>query len=414
MMRMIKRIIIVCILFDLFCLTSYVSYAKTIEKKLTPTINKLAFEMLRDEEISPAGQNALFSPYSYANPMAALYIGSAEETKKEFEKAFNFDLNTKQEFKELKISLDTLPDKNEWTDVGRLFANKNTRGKMLLSFQDYLANFLHTDLVFLDFTKEVQSAEEINSWVASATKKMINQIVEKEDVTPATSMILVNAIHFKAPWQDKFLKENTKELYFHSGAEQKQKIPFLAKSFNRLDYYEDETLSAISVPYEGRRIAFMVILPREGQNLSDFLPSLNEQKFEKFCNELVTSRVDVSFPRFKTEHRSDLTDFTTSLVPRATNSILADFSNMTGRADYYIGKVIQKAAIDVTEDGTEASAATSVQMMTMSAPPRDKKIFCADRPFVYLIYNSDTRTILFIGKFEEVEKKEQKNGTKFQ
>lgn len=398
-----KKIFFICLLFVFLCSDTTTSNARVIEKKLTPTINRLAFEMLRDETLSPKGQNSLFSPYSFANPMAALYLGSANETKNEFEQAFNFDYTTKLEFKELKDSLDSLPDKNEWTDVGRCFANQIGKGKLLHSFVDFLANFLRTDLVFLDFNKEELTAQKINSWVAHATKKMINQIVQKEDITPDTSMILVNAIHFKAPWQDKFLQKDIQKLYFHAGTGERQQIPFLIKSFTRLDYYEDEACSAISIPYEGRRIAFMIILPREGHKLSDFLPTMTAKTFEKICSKLATAKVDVSFPRFKTEFKSDLTDFTTSLVPRATNAILADFSYITGKRDYYIGKVIQKAAIDVTEEGTEASAATSVQMLAMSAPPRDTRIFCANRPFIYFIFDVDTKTILFAGKFEKAD-----------
>ncbi len=408
---MTKKIFFVFELLFFLCFLTFNSKpvkAKVIERKLTPSINKLAFEMLQDEEISPSGQNSLFSPYSFANPMAALYLGSARETQEDFARAFNFGTVTKAEFKELKKSLDALPEDNEWTDVGRLFANQNNNGKLLHSFKDYLANFLRTDLVFLDFNEQDMATNEINSWVSNATRKMIKTIVEKEDITPNTSMILVNAIHFKAPWQDKFLKENTKEQTFHSETEEKkekqeeQKIPFLTKTFDRLDYYDDEALSAVSIPYEGRRIAFMVILPKV-KKLSSFLPSLSVKTFDKICNELAVARVNVSFPRFKTEFKSDLTDFTTSLVPRATNPFLADFSNMTGKRDYYVGRVIQKAAIDVTEDGTEASAATSVQMLAMSAPPRETKIFFANKPFIYLIYDIDTKTILFIGKFEKNE-----------
>lgn len=399
--------IFVCVLVLFLCASVLPSSAKVKQKNLAPTINKLALEMLKDGDISPRGENVLLCPYSFVSPMAALYIGSAEDTKQEFENAFNFNDKTKHEFIEMKRSLDAIAAEKGWIDVSRVFANQNEKKNLLYSFVDFLKKFLRTDVAFLDFSKGEFAANEINSWASDATEQMINGIIQKEDLTPTTGMVLVNAVHFRVPWQDKFLAKNTQELSFYTEAEEnekkEQKTQFLTKKFNALNFYEDKTLSAISIPYEWSRMSFIVILPKEGQKLADFLPSLTMQQLGKIRSGLKEVQVEVALPRLRTEYKSDLTDFTTALIPRATNRVLANFSKITGRRDYYIGKVIQKTAINLTEDGTEAGSATAVHMLTMSAPSRVTKKFFANRPFIYLIYDSETNTILFIGKYEKAE-----------
>ena len=167
---------------------------------------------------------------------------------------------------------------------------------------------------------------------------------------------------------------------------------------NRLNYFEDETLQTIEIPYKGNKFSMIIMLPKSDLGIEAFENTLNYDKYVQIAASLKNETVELSIPKFKTTCELQLVNTLKKSGMTVPFSDQADFSGMTGTKDLKIDKVIHKAFIDVTEEGTEAAAATVVIMNKITMQRLQNKIFKADHPFLFLIKDTETATILFMGK----------------
>ena len=209
-------------------------------------------------------------------------------------------------------------------------------------------------------------------------------------------LVLTNAIYFKAAWMRPFSPEQTKDGDFTLADGTKVKAK-LMRGTNRTRYFKGEGFEALELPYENYNLSMIVLLPKKADGLPAFEKRLTAANLTEWLGKLTDRIVDVTLPKFKLTSEFTLNDVLSQMgMPIAFDRAKADFSGMTTRARLFISYVVHKAFVDVNEAGTEAAASTAVLMELVSAPR--PATFRADQPFVYLIRDNRTGSILFLGR----------------
>jgi leukocyte elastase inhibitor len=244
--------------------------------------------------------------------------------------------------------------------------------------------------------------EDVNGWVKRKTEDKIDKILARLD--PRDVAVLLNAIYFKARWQDVFEPRATQEATFSLTNSQRIKVPMM----QRIGYYyvvQRRGYRAIRLPYSVREIGMIVVVPDEVDGLKKVGNRLGAQELSEMFRAVQEEekRIDLTMPRFKTTYDAGLKQPFKDLGMRmAFNSKQADFSGMTGRPPsdprLFISEIIHRAVIDVTEEGTEAAAATAVIMRKGTGRAAPPEPFHIDRPFLYYIVDDATGAILFQGR----------------
>jgi len=241
------------------------------------------------------------------------------------------------------------------------------------------------------------ATDVINNWVKKNTNNKIEKITDKID--PNDVMMLINALSFDAKWQMPFgttMKASEQDFYLENGSIQKTTFMNLDE---RVDYINGQNESAVLLPYDDGRFAFLCILPNEGIKLSDYIKSLNEKTIPDLISIKKKTDIPVILPEFKTTFDVDLKDILKNIgLGIAFEEKKADFSNMgKDSGDLYISSVKHKTFLKVDELGTSAGAVTSVELLK-SAISFERLVF--NRPFVYAVVDTNTNLPLFIGAME--------------
>jgi serpin B len=211
-------------------------------------------------------------------------------------------------------------------------------------------------------------------------------------------LVLTNAIYFKALWDIPFSRQMTAPGDFHASATSQVRVDMMNLSA-RFRYFEDGGLQALELPYKGQTLAMVVLLPKSKDGLTQLEASLTASKLENWLSKLSSRKVDLSLPKFKLTEECELHEPLSELgMPVAFDSATADFSGITGKRDFAISAVIHKAFVEVEEKGTEAAAATGVAFKAAAVIATPPIVFRADHPFFFLIRDTRTGSILFLGR----------------
>lgn len=282
--------------------------------------------------------------------------------------------------------------------ANRLFGQKGR--PFLPAYLALLTDKYGAPLEQVDFAAAPEPARQrINQWVEDRTEKRIKDLLPTGSVQPDTRLVLVNAIYFKAQWVEPFAKFRTKEADFFVTATDKVKAPMMGvtKTFR---YAETPDVQVVELPYLGAPAAMTIILPKAKDGLARVEGALSPATLDGWIGKLEYTRVDVQMPKIKLESMFRLSQTLGALgMTDALDSKKADFSGMDGTKELFIGEVIQKTFCAVDEDGTEAAAATAVVARAGAAAPSEPpKDFLADHPFLFLIRDTKTGSILFLGR----------------
>jgi len=218
-------------------------------------------------------------------------------------------------------------------------------------------------------------------------------------ITLNTTLILTNAIYFKGEWLTQFEKENTTDDDFYISPDKTIKAPMM-RLMSNLKFEKFSGFSAVELPYEGNDLAMIILLPEEVGGLAKLERNLTNDNEKKWINKLAgshKSEIFVNLPKFKSSSEFELSKILTGMgMPSAFSLSSADFSGMTGRKNIFINKLIHKDFLDVNEEGTEAAVVTAARTDLITA--KRPQTFLADHPFVFLIHDRQTGSILFIGR----------------
>ncbi|MFW6143607.1 MAG: serpin family protein [Patescibacteria group bacterium] len=344
--------------------------------------------------------NLFFSPYSISSALAMTYEGAAGETADEMRTVLRLTEDTEQVregFSQINNRLNKEDKSYDLTTANSLWGQEDYPFA-----EDYLATveeYYGGKLTNLDFKNNTEEARKtINLWVESKTEDRIKNLISKGVLNSLTRLVLTNAIYFKSDWENQFDSKKTEEAEFTLNSGETVSVEMMHKTA-KFNFAEDEVVKVLEMPYEDGELSMLVVLPKEN-DLSAVEKFLTRDKFDDWLDNLKQEEVVVTFPKFKYETKYQMANTLESMgMVRAFDAEKADFSGLTGgENDLFIDKVIHQTFIEVDEAGTEAAAATAVTMMTTSLPEEEPKIFEADHPFVFLIKDNQTDTILFLGR----------------
>jgi serpin B len=262
------------------------------------------------------------------------------------------------------------------------------------AYLDTLASNYGAGLRLVDFANDpAGSCNLIDGWVSDQTEGRIPRLLDSLD--SATRLVLVNAIYLKAPWQTPFDVENTNPEPFTRSDGSQVSVPTMGLNLSEGRYASGSGWQAVELPYAGGSLAMTIVVP---DNLATFERSLDAARFAQITASLEPTDVDLTLPRFKIETKSDLSSVLAQMgMPLAFDPDRADFSGITTQEKLYISAVVHQADISVDEKGTEASAATAVQIEAF-AMPGQRVALHIDRPFIFVVRDATTGAILFLGR----------------
>ena len=303
---------------------------------------------------------------------------------------------------------------NSITELNRINSEILNAAKNFTSIE--IANAIMTRIEPLDEFKKIaysydatieklKSADQVNSWCFLKTHGKILQIVDQLD--PLTKMILLNAIYFKGTWKNKFKPEKTQKKYFYNFGDQTKPVQVNMMNLEtKFNYYSDEKVQVIEIPFSKDSVSAVIFLPKKLQNINDFITELDDQKIKKYLNSLFPITVDLELPKFKIEFESGLNTYLHNLGMKQAFSPMADLSGLAkGGNDLYIDSVIQKAFIEVDESGAEAAAVTAVIINGWSSIINIRQRMYVNRPFLMMLRSKalpEDNDVLFMAKIEEL------------
>jgi serpin B len=209
---------------------------------------------------------------------------------------------------------------------------------------------------------------------------------------------LTNAIYFNGTWQSPFAKESTYDESFFSSATESKKVPMMHHG-GRYRYFEGDGVQLVELPYKGDRLSMVVVLPKEKHNLGPAVEAkLGTAAFVGWLSAAEMKLGDIALPKFEFETKYMLSETLESMGMTRAFTDAAQFGGITSKEDLKISFVVHKAFVKVDEEGSEAAAATAVGVTRAAAPVVQKFQFRADQPFVFLIRDTQTHSILFVGR----------------
>jgi serpin B len=357
--------------------------------------------------------NLFFSPYSINKTLAMVYAGARGDTAGEMAAVLHYTLGPDrqhQAFRETRGLLNGsrggmagfLPALRDKHDV-QLYLSANLWGQRGHAFQkgflDLLRDCYGAGLEEVDFTASEQAARTINSWVDKQTNHKIPTLFTPDAFDLNTRLVLASAIYFKGDWVHAFDRDRTRDEPFHLSPQKTAAVPMMHQTA-RLGYFEDEQLQGLLLPYEGRNLAMLVLLPKRVDGLADLEKTLSATKLAALMGQANEQKVDVSLPRFRLTGAFELRDPLTALgMKKVFHSGEADLGGMDGGQEgLFVSAVTHKAFVEVNEEGTEAAAATGAVVTTLAAAPPAMVAFRADHPFMFAICDVQTGLILFLGR----------------
>ncbi|XP_054838630.1 glia-derived nexin [Eublepharis macularius] len=347
--------------------------------------------------------NVVVSPHGIASVLGMLQLGADGKTKKQLTTVMRYSVNgVGKVLRKINKAIVSKKNKDVVTIANAVFAKSGL--KMEVPFVSRNNDVFQCSVKNVDFMDQNSASDTINQWVKNETKGMINSVLTPDGIDSAlTRLVLVNAVYFKGLWKSRFQPENTKKRTFTGADGKAYQVPMLAQ----LSVFRCGTTSTpndlwyniIELPYHGESISMLIALPTESTTpLSAIIPHISTKTIQSWMTTMVQKRVQVILPKFTAEAETDLKEPLRELGIRDMfDQSKANFAKITRTESLHVSQILQKAKIEVSEDGTKASAATTAILIARSSPPW----FVADRPFVFFIRHNPTGAVLFMGQINK-------------
>ena len=359
--------------------------------------------------------NLFFSPYSISTALAMTAAGARGNTENEMATVLRFPTE------DVGGTVSFISRERVVASFGSLqkdlIASRETRGYELHvanslwgqegypfkeSFLDLVAKHFGGGFNVADFVRNAEVERvRINAWVEEATREKIEDLIPPGGVDSLTALVLTNAVYFKGQWVSRFDEKSTRDAAFH-GTRGDATVPMMYQKGD-FQYLEDDVVQVLEMSYVGEDVSMLVLLPRvDGPRSLEVLEaSLTTEMLSDWSGRLREKEVKVYFPRFEmTWGSEDISRHLAELGIHDAFGERADFSGMSDLKDLFIGPVFHKAFVAVNEEGTEAAAATAVVMKRLAI--QEETIFRADHPFLFVIRDDATGSILFMGRVADL------------
>lgn len=337
------------------------------------------------------------SPMSVSYLMGMLANGADGQTRQEIMKAIGCEkvsLRDLNEFYQMLIARANHFDKATTINIADYIA-LNCHYQLKDGFASTMQNYYKAGVESLDFSK-ASTLKRINRWCSDHTDGMIPKIIEQVDAD-AVSYIM-NAIYFNGTWTDKFDTRQTKLENFQSYTRDIKKTQMMHRN-GKYQYMDNADFAAVNLPYGNGSYSMTVILPNRGKSIDEVMAGLDAKKVSELGRSMDECVVDLKLPRFTISQETSLNDIISKLGAPTMFTSGADFSNFAS-GNLSISKMLQKAKIEVSEEGTKASAVTMAMVAMTALRPEPRKVeFHANRPFIYMITEQSTGAILFMGQY---------------
>lgn len=369
-----------------------------MEKRVTQD-HEFAFDLLKNTITSSGETNVFISPLSVSIALGMAWNGANGQTKTEMETALKMSGMSADDINGYyQIMLSTLPGIDPSTKLN--IANSlwyKTGFNVKPDFLKVNSNYFNAYIKELDFSQS-WAVDTINNWCAKKTNNLITNPLDQ--IATDAVMYLVNAIYFKGIWRKQFETKKTTETYFTTELGNQVKVNMMYQK-DTFAYAQDDYAKYLDMPYGNNAFSMTVILPNDGKTTGDVLNYLTTDTWNSRLQIMATKEVEVYFPRFKSQNKFLLNDPLKSMGMKLAFTDIADFTNIAD-TNLYISRVIHDTYVEVTEEGTEAAAATVVEIGITSIPIMPE--FRVDKPFLFVIREKSTGVILFIGKMGSIEK----------
>lgn len=343
-------------------------------------------------------QSKVISPLSVSYLMGMLANGADGDTQKEILTSLgvgDVTLQTLNESYRALLNSTATADKQTTINIANYIA-ADKHFSLKSNFRNTVGKMYDAGVESLDFSSS-KAVDKINQWCSKQTNGMIPKIVDQ--LSASDVAVLMNAIYFEGTWETPFEKELTKEENFRGYTRDIKRVQMMHQE-DDFSYLSNDTFEAVTLPYGNRTYNMTVLLPKEGVSIEEMMKQLDAQKIGSLYRDMEKCVVDLKLPKFTTSTEVVLNDAISKLGAPSIFTGAANFKNMSD-ASIFISKMLQKAKIEVSEEGTKAAAITA-GMVAMTAlnpdEPRHVK-FHANRPFVYIITERQTGAIFFIGQY---------------
>jgi len=375
--------------------TEGLEYGEEDYKKIVSANNQLAFKLLPELEVDENG-NFFISPTSLFMALSMVYNGAERETKEELANVLQSQGINVEELNKANASwmamLQNDSDKMQLHIANSIWLNEN------FHFQDEfvknVSQYFDAEIQEIDVLSP-KSSKIINDWVKKSTNKKITEIVSPP-LNSDLLAILLNAIYFKGDWKFAFDKEQTVKSVFYVENGTTKDVEFMRLK-EELSYLETEKFQAVSLPYGDGKMSMKVFAPKEDTSLVDFEKIITNEHWDKWLSEFELKEGMIILPKFQLEYEVLLNEPLQNLGMITAFEEKANFTKMTQESEIMIDIIKQKTFINVNEEGTEAAAVTSVEMVVEMASVDEPFYMNVNRPFFIAITDEETGAILFMG-----------------
>ena len=383
-------------------------HAEQVSKDIVNANNDLGMKIFSKLAAGEAGKNMMISPLSISIAMAMVSNGASGDNIAEMKEVLGFG---DMEFSEINAQFANLIQSLVAADKDLVLEIANSVWMDDVFAPDVKQDFINVLTEFYDaafFTEDFQdeaAADKINSWVSEKTHGKIDKIIEK--IGPNAVMYLINALYFKAAWTTSFDKDSTSEGIFMLSDGTQGKADYMGFAYDQevpefysysSDWSDENGYSVVRIPYGRDVFAFYGIVPGYSNktNIDDFIAKIAENGIDSYFSQLEKRTFPVRLPKYKFAYEKSLVEVFQSLGMEKA-FVDGALMNIAGEPHApFISDIYHKTFIEVNEEGTEAAAVTSVEVGDNAMPAG----FYADRPFVFVIRDDRTKSVLFVGKVE--------------
>jgi serpin B len=369
------------------------------DSRITPAMN--AFTTACYKQLSGRDANLILSPFNIATALSMALAGARGQTAAEIQSVLHlhYDSTYDAALGALLANLTEAANTggNELHTANGLWVQKGFA--ILPAFENTLTNNYHAPLTPLDFMANPEAARsQINRWTEEHTKQKIRDLFPAGSLDAQTRLVLTSAIYFYGKWQEPFVTSRTRPAPFTLPTGATTHADFMNQT-SHFDYAETPNAQILEMRYAGSGIAFDVLLPKTLTGLPELEKSLTFENLTGWLGGFSTRSVQVSLPKFRAESEFSLRKALSAMGMPTAFTDKADFSGIAPNRGLAISEVVHKAFVDVSEHGTEAAAATGIAMhATAMRMPEQAVVFRADHPFLFLIRDTRSGVVLFIGR----------------